>query len=151
MPAYVPIFRRYALWSLSMALFAVCLAKDGYYIAGPNPRAWAPAWGLLLAGWLGVFYGTFAWVANPALFFAWLTFYLRRYQLATTFALIATLFMLSFLLTKTVVSSEAPTYSKVIGYGAGYWLWVGSALALLVGSILQWLSAANMKASNLAP
>jgi hypothetical protein len=131
-------FQRYALLSLSVALFAVCLANDGYYIAGPNPRAWAPARGLLLVGWIGIFYGTVAWVANPALFVAWLMFYLRRYKRATIFALLAMAFMLSFLLTKTVVSSEAPTYSKVIGYGPGYWLWVSSALALLVGSILQW-------------
>jgi hypothetical protein len=120
-----------------MVLFAVCLANDGYYIAGPEPRAWAPAWGLLLVGWIGVFYGIVAWVANPALFFAWRLFYLRRYRAATIVALMAAALMLSFLLIKSVVSSEAPTYSKVIGYGPGYWIWVSSAGALVLGSILE--------------
>jgi hypothetical protein len=151
MPASLRMFRRYVHLSLSIVLFAVCLANDGYFIAGPNPRAWASAWGLLLVGWMGVLYGTVAWIANPVLFFAWLMFYLRRYQRATLFALTATVLMLSFLLTRTIVSSEAPTYSKVIGYGSGYWLWVGSALALLVGSILEWLSAAKGKVASHPP
>lgn len=36
------------LFYLSMGLFTLCLFNDGYYISGQNPRAWAPAWGILL-------------------------------------------------------------------------------------------------------
>jgi hypothetical protein len=102
----------------------------------------------LLFGWIGVLSGTVAWLANPALLFAWLMFLMGRYQGAAISALIATALMLSFLLTKTVISSEAPTFSKVIGYGPGYWLWLASALALVIGSILEALFAANAKTSN---
>lgn len=130
--------RRSALLSLSIALFAICLANDGYYISGQNPRAWAPAWGLLLVGWVALFDGTITWIANPTLFIAWILFYRRRYRRAAAFAAIATGLMLSFLLTKTIISSEATTHARVIGYGPGYWLWVASALALLVGSLLEW-------------
>jgi hypothetical protein len=35
--------------------------------------------------------------------------------------------MLSFLAHKSIVSSEAPTYSIITGYGLGYWLWLSSA------------------------
>ena len=36
----------------SFVLFALCLPNDGYYIEGPDPRAWSAAWGLLLlVGW----------------------------------------------------------------------------------------------------
>lgn len=61
------ISQRYALLWLSVGLFVLCLANDGYYIEGSNPRAWAAAWGLLLVGWIGMFSGTLAWLANPAL------------------------------------------------------------------------------------
>jgi hypothetical protein len=144
--------QHYGLFSLSIVLFAVCLANDGYYIAGPNPRAWAPAWGLLLVGWMGVFLsGPVAWFANPALVVAWCMFYFGRYGRATLFALIAAALMLSFLLSKTVVSSESTSESKVIGYGTGYWLWIASALVLLIGSILQWIFAGNAKVPNNEP
>ena len=35
----------------------------------------------------------------------------------------------------TIIASEAPTYAKIIGYGAGYWLWLTSAgLVILSGT-----------------
>jgi hypothetical protein len=140
---WVSRFQRYGLYWLSIALFVLCLSCDGYYIEGQNPRAWAPSWGLLLIGWSGLFYGTFSWLANPALFAAWFMFYRRRYWRATICGLIAAVLMLSFLLTKTIVSSEAPTYSRVIGHGIGYWLWVASAFVLLSASIAASISGAG--------
>jgi hypothetical protein len=131
------ILQRYGLILPSIALFAVCLANDGYYIDGPDPRAWASAWGLLFFGWVGVLSGTVAWLANPVMFLAWIMFHSRHYRAATLFAVIAVVLILSFLLTKTVVSSESPTYSKVVGYGLGYWFWLASAVALLIGSLIE--------------
>jgi hypothetical protein len=127
------------LW-VSIALFVLCLVNDGYYIDGPDPRAWAPASGLLLFGWIGLFSGTIAWLANPALATAWVLFHFRRYRGSAIWALVATALIISFLFAKTVVSSESPTYSKVTGYGLGYWLWLGSALVLLVGATRAFLS-----------
>jgi len=138
--------QRYGLLYLSMALFAVCLANDGYYISGASPRAWSPAWGLLLVGWIGILSGGAAWLANPVLFLAWFMFYSGRYWRAALLALIAAALILSFLSVKMVIASEATTYAKVIGYGPGYWLWLASALVLLIGSILQALFAAKAKA-----
>jgi hypothetical protein len=144
------LLRRYGPILPSVALFAVCLANDGYYIDGPDPRAWAPAWGLLFFGWMGLFTGTVAWLANPVMFFAWFIFHLRHYRTAALFAAMAAVLILSFLLTKTVVSGESPTYSKVIGYGLGYWFWLASAAALLVGSLLESVRS-KRKAASCAP
>lgn len=55
-----------ALW-ISAVLYVMCLTQDGYYIDGPDPEAWAPAYGLLISGWLGLFAGVFAWLANFSL------------------------------------------------------------------------------------
>jgi len=40
--------------------------------------------------------------------------------------------MLAFLFRQTIVASEAPTYAKIIGCGAGYWLWLTSAGFVIV-------------------
>src|SRR3954463_1280614 len=56
--------QRWALVGLSVALFLLCLTQDGYYVEGPDPRAWASPAVLLSMGWLGVFEGVFAWLAN---------------------------------------------------------------------------------------
>jgi len=109
--------------------------NDGYYIDGPNPRAWAPAWGLLVFGWLGVTAGTYTWLANPALCYAWISMFRRKYRFSVLAAIIALLLMISFVFQSTVVSSEAPTYSKIVGYGAGFWLWIGSAAIQIVGCV----------------
>ena len=142
------ILQRYGPILPSIALFAVCLVNDGYYIDGPDPRAWAPSWGLLLFGWIGIFSGTVAWLANPVMFLAWIKFFSGRYRTATLFAAIAAALILSFLLTKTVVSSETPTYSKVVGYGVGYWFWLASAVALLIGSLLEWVRSKRRAAGS---
>jgi hypothetical protein len=142
---------RNLLYGLSVTLFALSLANDGYYLDRPDPRAWAPGWGLLLVGWIGVFSGTIAWLANPAMLTAWILFYYERYRRSAAFALIAAALMLSFLFTRSVIDSEAPTFSRVTGYGLGYWLWLASALGLLGGSILGMLSARKAKASGSAP
>ena len=57
-----------ALVLASLILYVICLANDGYYIEGTNPRAWSAAWALLLLGWLALGTGVLAWLANPVLF-----------------------------------------------------------------------------------
>ena len=124
------------LAATSVGLFLLSLTQDGYYIDGTDPRAWAPAWGLLLFGWLGLFSGVFAWLANPLLVIGWILFIRRRYRAGLWTTIAALLFMLSFLLHTTIQSSEAPTYSKITGYGPGYWLWVASGASLLSSNVL---------------
>lgn len=92
--------------------------------------------GLLLMGWLGLPAGEFTWLANPLMLLGWVLFLRKAHRYAVLFALIALALMLSFMFRKTIVSSEAPTYSRIIGYGRGYWLWVASGAALLFGATL---------------
>ena len=125
-----------ALVLASLILYVICLANDGYYIEGTNPRAWSAAWALLLLGWLALGTGVLAWLANPVLFLGWALFRYRRFKAAAACAAIALLLMISFLLADKVISSEAGTYSTITGYGLGYWLWVASSAAFLAGSIL---------------
>jgi len=118
----------------SVALFVACLTQDGYYIDDPDPRKWSPGWGLLLFGWMGLLSGTVAWLANPLLFASWVFLAMSKFRAAFYLALGAFLIAMSFLLNSEVISSTKPDYSKIVGYGIGYWLWIASALILAVGA-----------------
>lgn len=131
---FLRLFPKVALVA-SVGLFAACLLNDGYYIEGSNPRAWSPAWGLLLIGWIGIGSGTLAWLANPALLLAWVLSLTKKHAFSLVAAMAALLLMVSFLFQTSVISSEAPIYSRIVGYGVGFWLWVGSAVQA-VGSAI---------------
>jgi hypothetical protein len=125
------------LLAVSIVLFLASLTQDGFYIDREDPRAWASCIGLLLVGWLGVIMGVPAWLANPFLVGAWVLACFRRMRwIGLCCALISLAFMLSFLLHGEIMTDEAGGYSKITGYGAGYWLWVASAAAALVGSLI---------------
>jgi hypothetical protein len=132
-------FGRLTIVLASIALFIVCLTQDGFYIEGPNPRAWASALYLFLLGWLGLLSGTIAWFANPLLIAAWVLFRLRRYWIALALGVAALFCALSFLNVDTVVVSEAPTFAKVTGFGLGYRLWIASMIVITAGSVLALL------------
>jgi hypothetical protein len=42
----------------------------------------------------------------------------------------------AFLFRQTIVASEAPTYAKITGYAAGYWLWLTSAVLVIVSGAI---------------
>lgn len=121
---------------VSICLFASALTQDGYLIDEPDPHAWAPARALLLIGWIGIAHGQFAWLGNPLLIMSWIQFNSGKFTLGLKFACAALIFMLSFLLYPTVVSSEAPDYSKITSYELGYWLWVMSAATTVAAQYL---------------
>ena len=107
-----------------------------------------PAWGLLLIGWMGLAYGTFTWLGNPALIAAWMLFFNKKPTLSLLAAFIALVFMVSFLFQQTVVSSEAPSYSRIVGYGTGYWLWLTSGVLQVVGSAVAALQTKLQASTN---
>jgi hypothetical protein len=118
----------------SIALFALCLFGDGYYISGSDPRAWASAYALLLMGWAGLFAGVFTWLANPALMLAWFFFFIKKSELSMAMSIVSIGIMVAFLFKKFIISSEAPTYSQIVGYGVGFWLWIASAAMQAIAS-----------------
>jgi len=57
-------------------------------------------------------------------------------KIALLLGSLASALMLAFLFRQTIIASEAPTYAKIIGYGAGYWLWVTSGVLVIVSGII---------------
>ena len=43
----------------------------------------------------------------------------------------------SFLLVRTVVDNEGGVANPVVGYGIGYWLWLGSMATLVVAAVVK--------------
>lgn len=78
---------------------------------------------------------TFAWLANPVLFFAFIAVR-RDARMALKLSLVSTILMLSFLLYGRILDNEAGGYATITAYGAGYWLWVLSSVTILAGSIV---------------
>jgi hypothetical protein len=121
---------------VSIIVFAASLTQNGYYIAGENPKAWSPAFYSLLLGPIGLFAGVFEWLANPVLAAAWVFSLAGKNKIALLLGSLASALMLAFLFRPTIIASEAPTYAKIIGYGAGYWLWVTSGVLVIVSGII---------------
>jgi len=59
----------------------------------------------------------------------------KNFELGLLLSICALLVMLSFLFYKSIITSEYPAYSRIIGYGVGYWLWVSSAGILVAASV----------------
>ena len=105
---------------LSLIAYGTSLFNDGYYIQGDNPRAWAPAFGLLLVGWIGVLDGVIAWIANPLLLVGWVMLGCRLKYAAVIFAVAAIFCIGSLQLCETILIDESGGRSPITGYGAGY-------------------------------
>jgi hypothetical protein len=59
----------------------------------------------------------------------------KKSGLAVRLSLLATLLTLSFLLFGQIIHDEAGHYSRITGYGPGYWLWVASAATAFLGGL----------------
>lgn len=141
-----------------LALFLISLTQVSYCTQSCS-------WGVstLLLGWIGMLIefgniisavmgfllgndftlrnpvgATFSWLANPLLILAFLAIR-RDAKIAMRLALVATAFMLSFLLFDNILDKEAGGYATITGYGAGYWLWLLSSVTTLAGSAVLWL------------
>lgn len=125
--------------TVSICVFALALTQDGFYLDRVPRNAWAPGWGEFAVGWISLFSGTLAWLGNPLLIASWIALFRKRVKGAAWFAFLAMLFMLSFLLNKKIVDSEAGSEARISGYGLGYWLWVLSSVVAAFGSL--WVRA----------
>ena len=93
-------------------------------------RSWRFYW-----GWAGLFSGgaAISWMANPLLLASWLLLG-KKLKAAMFLSIFATLLSLSFLLFDGIVDNEGGQPHKIISYKAGYWLWAGSCICMMVGT-----------------
>lgn len=126
---------------ISFVVLAISLANDAFYVDdADNPRKWAPSFALFFVGWAamlgGAPAGTFWWLANPALVASWFMFSYRSTRpFAVIPAIVALFVSLSFLLCKEFPNGTSGSFSRITGYGAGYWLWIASITVMVVATV----------------
>jgi hypothetical protein len=124
-------------WWISLGLFAISLLCDGFYVDGPSPRAWSLGFGELIVGWYAALEGVYAWLANPLLLVAWITFRSKSPAVSSICTVAALWAMGSFLSVHRIEVSEAGNSARITGYGVGYWIWILCGFVLLAGNMLR--------------
>jgi hypothetical protein len=71
---------------------------------------------------------------------AWVFSFAGKNKIALPLALLATGLISAFLFRHTIVASEAPTYAKITGHAAGYWLWLSSSIIATIGAAVETLT-----------
>jgi len=128
---------RNSLPALSIALFAAALTQPAFYWGDPGDRApgAVSAFILLLEGWRGLPAGYLEWLANPLLVATWLAAAFERRVPSLVGAGVATLLMLVFPARGSALVLHSGMTQHLASLGAGYWLWLGSALTMVVAQL----------------
>ncbi|WP_155631104.1 hypothetical protein [Burkholderia cepacia] len=124
------------LLAISVVLYLVAMFTAPFRTGAPDPHPWADGWQVLLTGWMGLFFGIFAWLANPLVFAAWWLIAKRRRTQALALAVLALLFGLSFLTQHRIVVNEAGGVEPVHLDAIGYWCWLAGFGAAAIGAAL---------------
>jgi hypothetical protein len=92
---------------------------------------------VLFSGGFGFFLSPagFTWLANPAIFIAWITFNKKTYASLITSAIAAAL-SVSFLFFHRIIATESGDFNKIISYKLGYWLWMASLVLMLIDNVI---------------
>lgn len=118
--------------AVSGLLLLVSLTQNIYYVEGMKSSLGSFGAVAFLLGWFGLYGAGISWLANPLLFFSWISIF-SNIKRAKIFGLLAMLFSLSFLLFDEIVANEGGTKSKIVAYGIGYWFWIGSTITNFFG------------------
>lgn len=134
---------RVIVFLISFLLLASSLTQSAYYVEGSGESVGSFSLVAFLLGWVVMLGAGISWLANPILFFSWITMLRRKRKAAIILSILAVAFALSFLLFDEVVANEGGGKRDIVGYGAGYWLWLSSCGVNLIGNLA--LNALNNK------
>jgi hypothetical protein len=120
----------------SFVLYAGALAFPGFYvIRGNEPsKQWIEGFWLLAFGPFAVPQGIFAWLANPLLFAAWISFARQAFGKAVAFSVAALVFALTFHLHQGSSFHDGSGMNTFGSAAPGYWLWIASLLTALLAA-----------------
>jgi len=121
--------------SVSVGLFAFSLSQPCFYVG--NTSWWGVGYWILIFGWVGFMDGKLAWLANPALFLAWIFIFSRTNRNASViFGMSAMALSITFLMHDDVIINANGDRRKIVGYGTGYWTWLASIALVVLGNVL---------------
>jgi len=122
---------------VSWLIYVLSLTQE-CFSQNPSNSDTSIGWGLLILGWIGIFYHCYVWIANPFLFLSWYCLVKNLPKISLFLSICSALFMLSFLSYDTILTRELPDqlYSSITGYRSGYWLWLLSGIMLIIGNVI---------------
>ncbi len=128
--------------AISIGLYLLSLTRE-CYCTGDDC---ADSLLVLLTGWLGVVFGGagLSWLANPLILVAWISTK-QQYKYAWLISVVAVLFCCSFLFFHQVMADEAGHFKTVTQIKSGYWIWLGSALTMMIGNLFLLLCFPDKK------
>jgi hypothetical protein len=134
---------------VSVVIFLFAMTQAAFYQNRPAEPVTHAVW-LLASGWLGVLIGYFEWIANPLIFYSWISARRKRILPALLASIAAVGLILSFLLRKKMdwPGMATDTHPDIQGYAPGYWLWLASALVMVLASGVEFLL--GMRKSKIA-
>jgi hypothetical protein len=120
----------FALYLASLSVPAIKLEGDERHYG----------WAILIYGWFGILKHEFAWLANPLLLLGLVTL-LARQNLLTCVAAVGCIALGLLALRTTMLPTSIGNQSRVVGFTIGYYLWMGSFVALLIGAFMQGMAS----------
>ena len=128
---------RLVVLGLTLLLFLIACSTPALYLSDSEKWRWF-GFEVLAMGWLGAFFGQFAWFANLLLLLAIAMLLFRRWTATLVCSLLAALLALNTLL---ILSQEIPLdeggirHTEVTGLGVGFYIWLLSLLSIGAGAV----------------
>ncbi|PJJ84809.1 hypothetical protein [Mucilaginibacter auburnensis] len=124
------------VFTLSILLYVISLTQEGFCTVTRCGGNWN-GFAMVALGAIGGILSAagLVWYANPLLWAAW-WFLKKQPKKAIYFSGAATAISLSFLLFTEIADQQPGRESYITAYKAGYWLWVATMIATLLGSIV---------------
>jgi len=123
--------------AISIVLFIVSLTQNAYC----TTNLCRPGYDAFICGALFGFAtggASWTWFANPLLFISWFR-WKSADRTSFTISIIAFCIALTFLFLPVVGDNEAGHINRIISRDLGYWLWLASALTMLVSNTLPYI------------
>jgi hypothetical protein len=118
---------------LSVSLFIASLGFKTL-ILSKGDSSFLPGWICLLLG-----FEYLPWFANPVFVLGVIFLLLKRFSLALAASALSAILAITTLCIREAPYNEAGHTASVIGYGAGFYLWLASISVLLLTSLLATL------------
>ena len=120
------------LYYSSVILFIISLTQNAFFIDNKDGCVGYMA---LIFGFYVVLDTGISWVANLFIILSWAY---RNKKASKYFSFLALVFGISFLFIDKIIIGTNNIYSKITGYGLGYYLWVLSFLLMFIRSLLNY-------------
>jgi hypothetical protein len=135
------------LWVVSISLYLTSLTQECYCTTNACGDNWSGASIMVLGAIGGIMsIAGLTWYANPLLWLAW-SLTNKNPKKAFFFSLGAAVLAASFLLARKISDTQAGKSYDIIAYRPGYWLWLASMIATVVGTFIlyMWSKAEMVK------